>query len=160
MKPPVPDTEYLQRQPWFVRLLHRFNPPTTYVLGFTGACVLLATFIFAHSQLHGPPCLFRTFLHLPCPGCGMTRSLISLWHADPAVSFRYHPMGILIFSGCILSVTASLIYALCPPWRKGVERFSELIIHPRLTMAGLVMLIAIWAVRFTLAFTGNRFFLW
>lgn len=37
-------------------------------------------------------CLFQRFLHLPCPGCGMTRAFKSVLMLDWKDAFRYHPM--------------------------------------------------------------------
>lgn len=37
-------------------------------------------------------CPFYSILGLPCPGCGMTRSLIHFLKGDFQASFRYHPM--------------------------------------------------------------------
>ncbi len=38
------------------------------------------------------PCLFQAFLHIPCPGCGMTRAYISLLHLDFRQAFMWNPM--------------------------------------------------------------------
>ena len=38
------------------------------------------------------PCLFKHFLSIPCPGCGMTRALLSVLRFDFAAAFQYHPM--------------------------------------------------------------------
>ena len=40
----------------------------------------------------GVRCLFRTLLHIPCPGCGMTRAVVSLLHLEFPTAFSYHPM--------------------------------------------------------------------
>ena len=36
-------------------------------------------------------CLFKRFLHIPCPGCGMTRAVVSLIRFDFASACHYHP---------------------------------------------------------------------
>ncbi len=36
-------------------------------------------------------CVFQTFLHIPCPGCGMTRAIGSLLACDWRGAFFYHP---------------------------------------------------------------------
>ena len=41
------------------------------------------------------PCVFRRFLGLYCPGCGMTRAIISVIHLDFLSAFYYNP---LVFS--------------------------------------------------------------
>lgn len=48
-------------------------------------------FVFAMYRL-GVRCLFRTVLGFPCPGCGMTRALVSFLHLDFAAAAAYHPM--------------------------------------------------------------------
>lgn len=40
----------------------------------------------------GASCIFLRFLHIPCPGCGMTRALISVLHFDFSGAFGYHFM--------------------------------------------------------------------
>ena len=45
--------------------------------------------------LTGIGCPIRWFTGVPCPGCGMTRSLIALLHLDLKKSFYYHPLTIV-----------------------------------------------------------------
>lgn len=52
------------------------------------------------------PCPLRYFLHIPCPGCGMTHAVVAALHFDLSLAFRYHPMfwslpviGALILTG-------------------------------------------------------------
>lgn len=40
-----------------------------------------------------PLCLFRLVTGLPCPGCGITRSVVDLVHGDLAASLHHHPFG-------------------------------------------------------------------
>lgn len=40
------------------------------------------------------PCLFYGLFHVPCPGCGITRSLICLVKGDVTGSLNYNPIGI------------------------------------------------------------------
>jgi hypothetical protein len=42
------------------------------------------------------PCLFQAFLHIPCPGCGMTRAIQAALQLDFATAFYYHPLWILL----------------------------------------------------------------
>ncbi len=52
------------------------------------AIVLVAAFIF----VIGYHCPFRAVLHIPCPGCGMTRALVSLLSGNLQASLVWHPM--------------------------------------------------------------------
>jgi uncharacterized protein DUF2752 len=46
---------------------------------------------------HGPVlCAFRRFFGIPCPGCGMTRSLVALVHLDLRSAFAFHPLGPIV----------------------------------------------------------------
>lgn len=42
-------------------------------------------------------CSARRWLGLECPGCGMTRSLISIMHGRLADAWRFNPAGFLVF---------------------------------------------------------------
>lgn len=38
------------------------------------------------------PCIWQYVLHIPCPGCGMTRAILAALHFDLAAAFRHHFM--------------------------------------------------------------------
>ncbi|MBQ7968884.1 MAG: DUF2752 domain-containing protein [Clostridia bacterium] len=40
----------------------------------------------------GFSCVFREYLGIQCPGCGMTRAYASLLKLDVVSAFKYHPM--------------------------------------------------------------------
>lgn len=56
-----------------------------------GITVGYLLFVFLMYNL-GVRCLFRMGLGIPCPGCGMTRALVSLLRLDLPGAFDYHPM--------------------------------------------------------------------
>lgn len=43
-------------------------------------------------------CTFRELTGLPCPGCGLTRSFISLGHARLREAWNYNPAGYMFFA--------------------------------------------------------------
>ena len=43
-------------------------------------------------------CPFYYFFKIPCPGCGLTRSMIELLKGNLLQSLRYNILGIFIFS--------------------------------------------------------------
>ena len=53
-----------------------------------------------HERLGLPPCLIATFLHVPCPFCGMTTAYAWMAQGHPEQAFSTHPMGAL---GCIVT---------------------------------------------------------
>ena len=129
-------------------------------IGLGTGCVLAGTFLSAYTGLGGLPCVARTLFHLPCPGCGLTRSLTALWQADIVSSFRYHPLGLPLFLFCSIF----LLGALCPSsWSRlqiPLGQLSRVLLQNSVLAGLLVLLVAIWLIRVVLAFTGNRFFLW
>ena len=38
------------------------------------------------------PCLIKNFSGIPCPGCGMTRAVLSAFRFDFKSAFHFHPM--------------------------------------------------------------------
>ena len=38
------------------------------------------------------PCPMAAVLHVPCPGCGLTRATLALAHGDPGAALRFHPL--------------------------------------------------------------------
>lgn len=48
-------------------------------------------------------CIFYSITGLPCPGCGMTRSVHFLLHGDILHALRYHLFGILVLPAAFLS---------------------------------------------------------
>jgi hypothetical protein len=43
-------------------------------------------------------CLIRHFIHIPCPSCGSTRSVLALMHGDLAGGLYWNPLGFLILA--------------------------------------------------------------
>jgi hypothetical protein len=86
--------------------------------------------------------------------------LAALWHGDALASFRYHPLGLLIFGVCALL----LLYALCPPgWNRArglFQRAVQAAFSPRTMTVVAALLIGIWLVRVGFALCGSGFFLW
>lgn len=44
-------------------------------------------------------CPFKLFLHVECPGCGMTRAMISVLKLDFRQAFEYHPLFPIVILG-------------------------------------------------------------
>ena len=49
-------------------------------------------------------CPMQNIFGLPCPACGITRSMSSLLSLDIWHSFRYHPLGIIVFAAIITAI--------------------------------------------------------
>ena len=43
------------------------------------------------------PCFFKLFFSLPCPGCGMTRAFLEIFHFNFVSAFSYNILAIPLF---------------------------------------------------------------
>ncbi len=52
-------------------------------------------------------CPFMRLFHIPCPGCGFTKSMIHLYRGEPVISIHYHWWGIpfVLFSIYLLGAS-------------------------------------------------------
>lgn len=66
----------LRRRTFLLKLLF-----TALYLGVTALLYLLHV-----------PCMFRHFLRIECPGCGMTRAYLALLHGDLPRAFSLNPL--------------------------------------------------------------------
>ena len=48
------------------------------------------------------PCFFEYLTNIPCPGCGLTRSFISILNLDLISAIKYNILGIPLFITIIL----------------------------------------------------------
>jgi len=75
----------------FLRLLALgLRPATSLPVGLLIAACIPVAWVTGGPQL----CPFKLILGLPCPGCGMTRSVVTLLHGDLAASLHFHPLGL------------------------------------------------------------------
>jgi hypothetical protein len=83
----------------------------------TGVLLLAAraTPLPRYGSLLGLPalCPLKALTGVPCPGCGMTRSLVLSAHGQWAAALWYHPLGPLVFALLILAFCAGVLRLLC-----------------------------------------------
>lgn len=58
--------------------------------------ILIIVFVVLLYQITDVGCPIRRFFGIPCPTCGMTRSLLSLLKFDIKGSLEYNPMTIFV----------------------------------------------------------------
>lgn len=62
------------------------------LLFFGGILLLIGYLLFWRLTGIGFACPFYDLTKLPCPGCGITRSLFSLLTGNIALALQYHPL--------------------------------------------------------------------
>ena len=104
--------------------------------------VSLQDFLFALI----PPCVFREYLGVYCPGCGGVRSVVSLIHGDFLQSFIYHPFVIYAAVMLILFIVISTVSLIS----KGKVKMPEL--HPVYIYIGIAVIFIQWIVKLVALF--------
>lgn len=87
----------------FILTLCVFILATSFVLEVRGEKLY-----FQNNELSGG-CFFKESTHIDCPGCGLTRSIVSVRNLNIEKSIWFHPSGWLIFLLIILQVPYRLI---------------------------------------------------
>ena len=82
--------------------------------GAAPVAVFVALAVIPTQVLAGLPviCVWRTLLHLECPGCGMTRALSSALHGHLYAALAYNRGVVLVLPAALIVVIQDL-YALC-----------------------------------------------
>lgn len=88
------------------------------LVGYFGCVFLLMYYT-------GITCVYKHFLGVPCPGCGMTRALICLLKLDFAGAWGYNPL--------IFAMPYVFLYLFCD-WRKPIHKYILVLI----AIAGIV----------------------
>lgn len=89
-------------------------------------------------------CIFRATTGLPCPGCGLTRSIIAAVHGHLDVSFFHHRLGPLTLIYIFLQFVFSLFYLSIPKWRAPLSR------HIKFLHKGIVFLAVLFLLNWIL----------
>ena len=107
--------------------------PTRTHLRVLSACgLVLAAAVPAHSLDETPTiCPFRLATGLPCPACGLTRSVVFAMHGDAPASLDLHPFGV---------VTVVLMVALA----FGLDRRFPAVTAAIMRRSTLAVIAAIW----------------
>ncbi len=95
----------------------------------------------------GIRCPFHALTGLPCPGCGLTRSVLALLHGNFAQSIALHPFGPLLF----FALLASILLAFLPEFIRGKILRWLAILESRTAFAPVLtaMFMLLWMVRLT-----------
>ena len=89
-------------------------------------------------------CAFRNLFGLDCPGCGLTRSFICFAQGDWTASFRFHPLGWMMFLFVVMQIPFRLLQLI----RLRLNR--SVIYWPGAVWLGwglMMLLIAQWIIR-------------
>ena len=80
-------------------------------------------------------CPFFNLFHIPCPGCGLTRSMILLFQGKWLESIRYNVLGIPLFVCCLIYLVAFIIKK-----NKYIDEFLFIHYHMVIVITTLIMI--------------------
>jgi hypothetical protein len=99
-------------------------------------------------------CVLARVAHVPCPGCGTTRTAVSLAHGDVGRALALNPWG-LVVAVCVLLLALDAVRVTWrdgSPTRSGTGPFGRWV--TRALLVALAVDILVWAVRWVGWFGG------
>lgn len=100
---------------------------------------LVAAFVLPLSSFNVSICIFYNMTGLPCPGCGLTRSLHSFVHLQPLHALQYHPFG---FFGAL----GAVFFASSAVWRAPGLLFERYKHHTAVAFGVLAVALIVFAI--------------
>jgi hypothetical protein len=104
-----------------------------------GALFVLLTAVFIAAG-NDSWCFVKNVYGVPCPGCGLTRSFLSLFQGEWRLALFYHPLFFLVIPVGVVAVL------------KNHPRWGVLYRGNAFWIVVIVLLLAAWAVRMILFF--------
>ena len=92
-----------------------------------------------HISLPGT-CVFRSVTGIPCPGCGLARSVVTAMHGEVVKSLEYHRLGFVILVYVFLQFTYRGGVLIFPKIRKRFARFESILDRGIMVLAVLLAL--------------------
>ncbi|MBX3271212.1 MAG: DUF2752 domain-containing protein [Sandaracinaceae bacterium] len=93
------DATDVEHRPIYRRL---FSPWSTGL----ASVMLGASFLLPESGMGLPLCWIKALTGLPCPGCGLTRSITNISHLHFADAAGFHPFGFPLYALSLVLVVA------------------------------------------------------
>jgi len=134
------------------------RPASVLTAMLIGAALLPVSWVTTTPSL----CPFKLVTGLPCPGCGMTRSVVTLMHGDLTASLYFHPLGIMLVGLCLgLIVLDGWVWlrpAINGAPSKSASWLPERLMRTPAPWAAIAMLALVWLVRLPLYLAGSWVF--
>jgi len=100
-----------------------------------------------------PVCPTAIILHIPCPGCGLSRASMALLRGDFARAFSIHPAVFIVVPVLGLYMLGQVATFVNPEWTRLAKLLRNKWLE-RSIIAMMIVVIALWIARFFGAFGG------
>ncbi len=104
---------------------------------------------FEHSQSF---CPFKMLTGLPCPGCGITKSLVAIYQGEFLKSLQFHIFGILVMALCWIGIGTLTTEIITKK-----EYFNHILYSKKIAYTLAVILIIYHIVRLSFFIYQNSF---
>lgn len=101
-------------------------------------------------------CWFMSTFELPCPGCGLTRSVTNISHGQWATAWQYNPFGFVTYGFFLMALAGLLPDRALTRLRRATRRYANTLHW--ITMLILVGLVAFGAIRLVLYLQAGKLF--
>jgi hypothetical protein len=85
-------------------------------------------------------CSFKNLTGFPCPGCGLTRSIVAGLHGDFMASLSYHKLGLLTLVYVSLQFVFRLVVIVVPQFGERLFSVGKLLNRGMIPLAVLYIL--------------------
>ena len=93
----------------------------------------------------GLPCMFHLTTGMPCPGCGLTRSVMSLLRGNVQESLLFHPFGPPLFAALVVAIIVALLPT--KPRTRIIRKIASIESKTALVMIMFVLFMILWGLR-------------
>ncbi|NPC77306.1 DUF2752 domain-containing protein [Pyxidicoccus fallax] len=114
-------------------------------MGLVIGAAALVHLVLMRFDLPAWPCVVRSAVGIPCPGCGLSRALTALLHGQWRDALHLHAFAPVILGGLVLISGMALLPEAAR--RRGIEAVARFERRTGLTALLLVTLVGYWLTR-------------
>lgn len=100
-----------------------------------------------------PVCPTALILHIPCPGCGLSRATLAALRGDFASAFKLHPAVFVVVPMITLFMLGQVAVYVNPEWTRLEKLLRARWLESTMILV-MLLVIALWIARFFGAFGG------
>ncbi|MDQ7821485.1 MAG: DUF2752 domain-containing protein [Candidatus Eremiobacteraeota bacterium] len=134
------------------------EPVIPALISWGALAVLLLSFLIPSGFFKHTLCTFKVLTGLPCPGCGISRSILQISHGHFIKAFRFNPMGFPVY---LFLIFCSFYNFIPQEIRDRVDSF--LLRHKKACALAsalfVALLLALWTIRLVMQSSGSLIFL-